>query len=96
MNNELLPAAVDLLHKVLTDDKENTRNRIAAAKIVIDRTLGATDGANAAKELHEMTAEEIAAQLDQLRNMQREKAEGARDVTPDQIEGGDLEPGAFG
>lgn len=79
---QLLPAALDLLQRVLTDDKENSRTRVAAAKIVLDRTLGAADLAADAKEPHEMTADELAARILRLRQRQAELAEGARDVTP--------------
>lgn len=81
MTNELLPAAVDLLHHVLTDATENTRNRIAAAKIVVDRTIGAQMDGNA-KEPHEMTADELAERMAQLRQQQAALADQARDVTP--------------
>ena len=85
LHGELLPAAINLLHKVLTDETEQTRNRIAAAKIVVDRTLGAADAAADAKEPHEMTADELAARIARLRQRQAELAGAAIDVTP-QIE----------
>ena len=85
---ELLPAAIGLLHQVLLNDKEQTRNRIAAAKIVVDRTLGAADAAADAKEPHEMTADELAARIARLRQRQAELAGAAIDVTP-QIETSD-------
>ena len=85
LNDELLPAAIDLLHRVITDETEQTRNRIAAAKIVVDRTLGAADAAADAKEPHEMTADELAARIARLRQRQAELAGAAIDVTP-QIE----------
>jgi hypothetical protein len=93
---DLLPAAIGLLHKVLLDDAENTRNRITAAKIVMDRTLGAADAAADAKEPHEMTADELAGRIARLRQRQLELAGQAVDVTPaeEQIEG--PEPNAFG
>lgn len=74
LHNELLPAAIDLLHSILTDAKENSRTRVAAAKIVLDRTLGAADAALDAKEPHEMTAAELADRLARLRRRQAELA----------------------
>lgn len=95
MNNDLLPAAVDLLHKVLTDETEQTRNRIAAAKIVLDRTLGANDGVEG-KEPHEMTADELANRIATLRARQGELASGAIDITPAGPEQAENEGDVFG
>lgn len=76
LNNNLLPAAIKLLGEVLANPTENTRNRITAAKIVMDRTLGDKD-AGERKALHEMSAEEIQAELTRLR---AEAADRARPV----------------
>lgn len=96
LNNELLPAAIGLLQRVLTDETEQTRNRIAAAKIVLDRTLGAADAAADAKEPHEMTADELAARIARLRQRQAEIAGAAQDVTPPQIDADPApDPGVF-
>ena len=94
--SDLLPAAIGLLAQVINDPQENSRNRITAAKIVLDRTLGAADAAADAKEPHEMTADELAARIARLRQRQAELAEGARDITPPAADETDGEGGVFG
>lgn len=73
LNNELLPASLDLLSKVLTDEKESTRNRITAAQTVLKYTLGASEGAES-KAPEDMTPAEIQARIDQLRRAAADKA----------------------
>lgn len=87
--NDLLPAAVGLLERVLADETETTRNRIQAAKIVLDRTLGAP-GAAESKDIHEMTAGELEDYRRKLEAQLREFAQEAIDVTPAQ------DPDVFG
>lgn len=94
--SDLLPAAIGLLAQVINDQTENTRNRITAAKIVLDRTLGAADAAADAKEPHEMTADELAARIARLRQRQAELADAARDITPAAPPEPDEEGGVFG
>lgn len=94
--SQVLPVAIEVLHKILADDTENSRNRIAAAKIVLDRTLGAADAAADAKEPHEMTADELAARIARLRQRQAELADAARDVTPPAADETDEDGGVFG
>lgn len=96
--NDLLPKAVSFLEHVL-DQGTNERNRIMAAKIVLDRTLGAPE-ASTDKDLHEMTADELAARRARLEaaSSQIEQAllafgDRAKDVTPAQS---DAPGGAFG
>lgn len=81
ITNDLLPLAVDRVERILRDDKESTRTVLAAAKLVFDRALGA-DAGQVQKQPHEMTADELAEQLDRLRARQHDIAESARDVTP--------------
>ena len=82
LNNDLLPAALNLIEKVILDDTETTRNRLTAAKIVVDRTLGmAQDGADA-KEPHEMTAAELQERIDRMRREQSERARPILDADP--------------
>lgn len=99
ITNDLLPLAVDRVERILRDDKAEMRHVLTAAKMVWDRSLGAEAGA-LQKEPHEMTADELAERVAQLRQRQAEIAGEARDVTPETIEGQELEqgpePGAFG
>ena len=74
LNNSLLPIALDLIERVILDDKENTRNRLTAAKIVVDRTLGQVQDGAESKEPHEMTAAELQARIERLRREQSERA----------------------
>ena len=73
INNDLLPKALDLIERVIMDDKEATRNRLTAAQIVVKYSLGGKDDGES-KEPHEMTPEELQARIDQLRRAQADKA----------------------
>lgn len=90
LNNEVLPAAVDLLHRVITDDRAADRVRVTAAKIVLDRTLGATDASGADRDPSEMTPDEIQVAIDRLR---REAADRAKPVIDHEQNPG--KPGVF-
>ena len=82
LNNELLPMALNLIEKVILDEKENTRNRLTAAKIVVDRTLGQVQDGAESKEPHEMTAAELQARIERLRREQSERAKPILDAEP--------------
>lgn len=82
LNDELLPAAVDVLAKILTDDKASERGKIMAAKIVLDRTLGDPAAGQARKELHEMSGTELDQALAKLQGELRQRSTKALDVTP--------------
>lgn len=82
LNNDLLPAALDLIERVILDDKENTRNRLTAAKIVVDRTLGQVQDGAESKEPHEMTAAELQARIERLRREQADRAKPVIDAEP--------------
>lgn len=84
LNNDLLPLALDLVQRVILDDKETTRNRLTAAKIVIDRTIGQGGEAGEDKEPHEMTPAELQARIDRLRREQAERATPIIDAVPDE------------
>ena len=73
LNNDLLPKSLDLLERVLTDDKESTRNRITAAQTVLKYSLGQSEGGES-KEPHEMTSAELQARIDTLRRAMADKA----------------------
>lgn len=79
LNLECLPAAISLLQRALTDDTFPANSRVAAAKIVMDRTIGKEDAA-AGKEPHEMTAEELQRAIEQL---EREAGNRAKVINPD-------------
>ena len=82
LNNELLPAAINLLQRVLTDDKEATRNRLTAAQIVMKYSLGGKDDGES-KEPSEMTPAELQARIDSLRRAQADRAKLVIEATPD-------------
>lgn len=83
LNLECLPAAINLLRRALTDDTFPANSRVAAAKIVMDRTIGKEDAA-AGKEPHEMTAEELQRAIEQL---EREAGNRAKVINPDASKG---------
>lgn len=81
LNNDLLPKSLDLLEKVLLDEKEATRNRITAAQTVLKYSLGQAEGADA-KEPHEMTPAELQARIDTLRRAMADRARPVIDHDP--------------
>jgi hypothetical protein len=76
--SEGLPAAVSTLIEIAKGAKYPAAARVQAAKAIMDRTLGA-DGSGPAKELHEMTPEEIA---QAIANLEAQASAAAVDVTP--------------
>lgn len=78
LSDESLPLAVDLLNRVLRDEKETTRNQIAAAALVLKHTVGAVADAADAKAPHEMTNGEIMDRLEKLAQLRAELVERAR------------------
>lgn len=67
LNEELLPQAVNVLNRLLTDTRVPAGAAFNAAKYVIDRALPVTtDGTN--KQPHEMNGDELARQIDRLRH----------------------------
>lgn len=87
LSGELLPLALNLLEKVLTDEQEATRNRITAAQTVLKYSLGLTGDRADAKEPHEMTTDELQARIDALRRVQADKAKPVIDAEPVQDQG---------
>lgn len=73
LNNELLPLAVNMLARVLQDEKETTSNKIKAATLVFKHTLGEPGGSDEGKEPHEMTQAELNARIAKLRQEQAER-----------------------
>lgn len=85
--NEALPAAVDCLVSIIRNDKAAAGARVQAAKVVLDRTLGAQEGAQA-KEPHEMTGEELARAIEQLDVLEAEalkRAKPVNSIEPDSV-----------
>ena len=76
--SEGLPAAVSTLIEIAKGAKYPAAARVQAAKAIMDRTLGA-DGSGPAKELHEMTPDEIA---QAIANLEAQASAAAVDVTP--------------
>jgi hypothetical protein len=65
LTSEALPIAVQTLIGVMQSDKAPAAARVAAAKVVLDRTLGA-NGEGQAKDLHEMTPDELSQAISKL------------------------------
>lgn len=76
---EGLPAAVNCLLEITGNPKAPAGARVMAAKVLLDRTLGA-DGRIDGKEPHEMTGEELAAAIAKLSAVASDRAVN---VTPD-------------
>ena len=73
LSNELLPLAINAIHNLLVNKATPAGAVVQAAKLVMDRTLGADDKGNS-KEPHEMTGDELARQLDRLRKEASDRA----------------------
>lgn len=73
LNSDLLPKSLDLLERVILDDKEATRNRITAAQTVLKYSLGQSEGGES-KDPSEMTPAEIQARIDTLRRAMADRA----------------------
>ena len=89
--NEALPAAVSCLVSIITSDKAPAGARVQAAKVVMDRTLGADDAAKG-REPHEMSGEELAKAIAAL---EREASERARPINAAPVANGSQEQGLF-
>ena len=76
--HDALPTAISTLISVMKNKKAPASARVQASKVVIDRAMPETEGGKT-KELHEMTAEEIAASIASLESAASAKA---TDVTP--------------
>ena len=74
LTGDLLPRSLDLLDRVLTDDKETPRNRLTAAQLVLRYTVGQTADGAETKEPHEMTAAELQERIERLRREQSDRA----------------------
>lgn len=70
---EALPAAVTCLVGLIQNDKAPAGARVQAAKVVMDRTLGAQE-AMGGREPHEMNGDELARAIEELTRLAAEKA----------------------
>lgn len=86
LNNDLLPLALSVIEKVLTSDTEKTRDKLTAAKLVVDRTIGMGRDMAADKAPEDMTAEELSARIAMLRVKQAEIAAEANTIDAEVIE----------
>lgn len=80
LTEELLPLAVECLNRLITDKRTPAGAAFNAAKYVIDRGLGAVE--NMDKEPHEMSPDELAKQIQQLRDEAAKRSGKIIDVTP--------------
>jgi len=83
LNNELLPLALDTLETILTNPKATDSNKNTAAGLVMKYSVGST-GEGEAKEPHEMTAEELQAQIARLRTEAAERAKPVLVIEPNE------------
>ena len=81
LENDILPLAVDALKSLLTDKAIPHGARATAVKIALDRVLGSKD-AGQGKEPHEMTADELAQEIDRLRSIKADKARPVLEAEP--------------
>ena len=82
LTNELLPAALNTLQKVLDDAKETSRNKLTAVGLVLRYTVGQDQNGAETKEPHEMTAAELQERIERLRREQSERARPVIDAEP--------------
>lgn len=79
LEKDALALAVDFIISTLQDDKAAPKIRLEAAKVTLSYTLGRNADA-AEKAPEDMTAEEIAARLAELRAQQQRFLEGVPDA----------------
>lgn len=79
--SKVLPLAVEQHEKLLRDPATPAGAKVQAIKLAYDRTLGA-DSEAAHKEPHEMTAAELDAAIQRLRQAAAERAKPVIDVEP--------------
>lgn len=83
LNNELLPLALDTISGILNNAKATDSNKLTAAGLVMKYSVGAM-GEGEAKEPHEMSADELQAQIARLRNEAAERARPVLDAEPNE------------
>lgn len=78
---ECLPLAINRLVSILHSDKAPAGAQVQAARLVLDRTLG-TDEAGRVKAPHEMTGDELAKAIEELKRRAADKAKPVIDAEP--------------
>lgn len=71
--DEILPLAVDQHKALLSDTRTPAGAKAQLIKLAYDRTMGSQEG-KGRKELHEMTVDELAEELEQLKRRQADMA----------------------
>lgn len=94
ISNELLPLAVDVHKALLTDPRTPAAARVQAVKLAYDRAFG-VDGGNG-KAPHEMTGEELAAEIDKLKRAAADRARPVIEHEPKTQESAQPAPDIFG
>lgn len=79
--DEALPLAVERITQILKSDKAPAGAQVQAAKLVFDRTLG-LDEAMKGKDPHEMSPDELARALAELKRIASERARPVIDLEP--------------
>ncbi|WP_423210537.1 hypothetical protein [Paracoccus yeei] len=75
---EVLPSAIDHLQKIITAPGTKDADRISAIKVAFTHTLGPAAAGKLAKAPEDMTAEELAVRIAELRARQVARANGAK------------------
>lgn len=81
ISNELLPIAVDVHMRLLTDPGVAAGARVQAVKLAYDRAFGSQDAAGG-KEPHEMTGAELASEIEKLKRRASDLAKPIIDAEP--------------
>ncbi|KAA2235577.1 hypothetical protein [Salinarimonas soli] len=92
LQNEALPAAVSCLISLVTDQRAPAGARVHAAKVILDRTLGA-QATDSPKEPWEMSGEELARAINELEKLKHEAAVRSKPVLD--LPKVDTQPGIF-
>ncbi len=81
LTNEVLPLALDRLVTLLTDPKTPHGAQATAVNIALKYAVGDRE-ASGGKEPHEMTADELAQEIDRLRSIKADKARPVLEAEP--------------
>lgn len=76
LTSEALPAAVNCLISIVTNENAPAGARVQASKVILDRTVDTKDAADS-KEPHEMTGDELA---DAIAKLERQAADFTREA----------------
>ncbi len=88
--NEILPLAVEVHKALLLNPATPAGAKVRAVELAYDRAFGA-EGAASGKQPHEMTADELARELDRLKSEAAARARPVIEGTAETVE----EPGVF-